>query len=136
MKIKEKTEHYFCQNSMPQKKSYQHITKYHIRIMNTLNDEIFIKKDSMEETEFPTHAYKNKIINHDNKNELSKKIFCICDTCKGPLVPIANCMCCKKASMRRCVICDGIREIQHHEPCKILVSFANTILQKSTEINI
>ena len=103
--------------------------------MSTLKGEIFIKNNSKKESKFPvqSHNHITELMNSNDEADLSRSIFYACNVCEGPLIPIANCVFCKRASVRTCAACNGIREIQHHEPCKILVSFASAVLQKYTE---
>lgn len=68
-----------------------------------------------------------------DKEDLSKNIFYACGICEGPLVPVSSCAFCKRTSLRRCNKCNRIKDMQTHEPCKILVSFGWVIAKKHSQ---
>jgi hypothetical protein len=59
-----------------------------------------------------------------DRNNLAKSILFGCERCCGPLVPIADCQICQKASMRQCVECKFQVVSGKHDSCKKLIIFA------------
>ena len=51
-----------------------------------------------------------------------------CENCDGPLAPIAVCIVCKRASIRKCLHCQRDIITGTHLTCDTLISFANSIL--------
>ena len=51
-----------------------------------------------------------------------------CENCDGPLAPIAVCIVCKRASIRKCLHCQRNIITGTHLSCSTLISFAKTVL--------
>jgi hypothetical protein len=62
-----------------------------------------------------------------------------CENCDGPLAPIAVCLVCKRASIRKCLHCQRDIITGIHLSCDTLISFAKNKLhtrQNQKEVNL
>ena len=74
-------------------------------------------------------------LKHENRQESdfsSSNFQCnflyACENCDGPLAPIAVCIVCKRASIRKCIHCQRDIITGAHLSCDTLISFAKNKL--------
>lgn len=121
---------------MPQKPSKCQISKSEISGVSPMRGISFIKKHWIEPKIVKTPDHKREMVNFYDETSLSKKNFYECNVCEGPLVPVSTCTFCKKATVRRCAKCNVIYNVDIHETCQNLVSYASLVSQKSLSIEI
>ncbi len=96
----------------------------------------FIKNHLIAPTFEKTPDHQKGFTNVYDEASLSKNIFYECSLCKGPLVPVSTCTCCKKATVRKCAKCNAIKNVPTHETCQNLVSYVNIVSHKSLSVEI
>ena len=96
--------------------------------MSPLRGKTSVNISMIEESSlFPAQTKKTPFT--DYRSNLSKSLFYACSICEGPLVPVSYCTFCKKTSLRVCTRCNCTRDIQNHDSCKSLLSFAGIIFK-------
>jgi len=87
----------------------------------------FLKRiiPNMENSKISKNRHEKRIKEKDSneKSHSSQDILYACAYCGGPIVPISNCVVCKKTDFRVCTVCNQFAEMHLHEKCTSLTSF-------------
>jgi len=62
----------------------------------------------------------NSIVDERN---LSSALLFGCEKCTGPLIPISECLVCKRTIFRRCIKCDLVKKTGNHENCFLALNY-------------
>ena len=71
-----------------------------------------------------TPPFENRPENNFISSNFSCNFLYACENCDGPLAPIAICLVCKRASIRKCLHCQRDIITDTHLSCDTLISFA------------
>ena len=119
------------QKGMPQIKSNNHITCKATIFMIAIKIGSRFKKPSLKKS-YPIPDIKDDYVKINN---LSNTILYACSSCDGPLVPITNCVFCKKAVTRKCMKCNKTNNFGSHELCEILIHYGSMVFSNSHKDN-
>jgi len=95
--------------------------------------------NSQNSHRLPSPKYGNRQEDDFVSSNFQCNFLYACENCDGPLAPIAVCMVCKRASVRKCLRCQRDIITCTHLSCDTLISFAKSKLhtrQINTGVNL
>lgn len=103
--------------------------------MNLLRSKTTVRNSSKEESNYSKNFRNHPVLTHTVKDKDLQNIFYSCTTCQGPLIPVSNCIFCKRSTMRKCTDCGALKKFSSHDSCKTLLSFGKIIALKYSSID-
>ncbi len=90
--------------------------------MNVMNQQIKTLDDCALETK--SDAINSEIERLAHYDNVIRKLFYACEYCDGALIHLANCIACKRATIRKCTRCNTELRITH-AMCETTEGFEN-----------
>ena len=76
------------------------------------------------------NSERERLVHYDS---LIRKLFYACEYCDGALIHLANCVVCKRATIRKCTHCNTELKISH-SACDIPNGFENYSVDTALEV--